>query len=249
MGKLLWKPWFWDVFLNIWMGDGIRWFFLRERELKRWYFWVNNPFLPNLPMSSLLNYVDNHAALMIVIVYEDPSCDSKRVGWNHQYWDPGVWLFRTWVEWNKHVCVVSMTLVFYLFGLAVFLWDFGNQCLGLVLSCLLLFRPLRLHMPAWFARSGNTFGSSMWKWTVNKCGKDDCRRYKMLEPECGSSLALQIQISGKELHTSEPKNVCHIWPFTLVFSFLKKCLSHPSPSNHLQPHQVWTSNNTVLGHG
>ena len=55
---------------------GLDVFFLRERELKRWYFWVNNLFLPNLPMSSLLNYVDNHAALMIVIVYEDPSCDS-----------------------------------------------------------------------------------------------------------------------------------------------------------------------------
>lgn len=65
------------------MGDGIRWFFLREHELKRWHFWVNNNILPNLPMSSLLNYVDNHAVLMIVIVYEDPSCDSKRIGWNH----------------------------------------------------------------------------------------------------------------------------------------------------------------------
>jgi hypothetical protein len=115
MGKLLWKPWFWDVFFFIYgWGMGLDGFFLREHELKRWNFWVNNNILPNLPMSSLLNYVDNHAVLMIVIVYEDPSCDSKRIGWNHQpesrveskHWDPGVWLFRTWVEWNKHVCVL-----------------------------------------------------------------------------------------------------------------------------------------------
>lgn len=97
------------------MDGGWDWsfFFLREHELKRWDFWVNNHILPNLPMSSVLNYVDNPAVLMIVVVYEDPSCDSKRIGWNHQpetrveskHWDPGVWLFRTWVEWNKHVCV------------------------------------------------------------------------------------------------------------------------------------------------